>query len=105
MTNSTKWPEPVAYRDDGASGGYGQPNYRVATFETVHSSMHSSTARSFTEPLYTTSQVREIVAAELEECAKLCTPAALIDAVTQYEAAAIRKCAAAIRAKIKEMQR
>jgi len=45
-----------------------------------------------------------VAAEEREACAKVCTPAALLDAVTLYEAAAIRKCATAIRAKIKEIQ-
>ncbi|WP_019573398.1 hypothetical protein [Curvibacter lanceolatus] len=61
------WPEPVAFRDDGTSGGYGQPSYRVATHETVTTSMHPSTAKSFTEPLYTATQVREIVRMEVEQ--------------------------------------
>lgn len=43
--------QPVAWMDDGSTGGYGQPTIRVVTAATK-AVMHASTAKAYTIPLY-----------------------------------------------------
>lgn len=100
MSESAKWPEPVAH----AVKAFDQIKYLTVRSDWAEENASRYREQAFinvsTVPLFSYAQVREIVAAEMEECAKLC----LSEHINSEEKSYGQALAAIIRSKIKEMR-